>query len=87
MIEIGKTYYFVCHAYYHWVGTVVKITGKKECIVNNCVRVHACGRDFSGFFADGFGDDTTYTVWPDGTSVSDWFCVAPFEHRVPRRKK
>ena len=83
MIEVGKKYYFMCHAYHHFIGEVVKITGKKEAVLKNVIRVYSCSRGWTEFFRDGAANDTVFTEWPDGTSLNDWFAVTPWNHPIP----
>ena len=84
MIEVGKRYYFMAHAYHHFLGEVVEITGRKECVLKNVIRVQSCSRGWTEFFRDGCKKDTTYTVWPDGTEISGWFAAIPWKHPIPK---
>lgn len=86
MIEVGKRYYFVVHAYHHFLGEVAEITGKKECVLRNVVRVQSCQRGWTEFFRDGCCDDTNYTAWPDGTEVDNWMVAVPWPHAIPGEK-
>ena len=82
-LAIGERYYFMTHAYHHLIGEVVEITGKRECVLKNVVRVQHCARNWTEFFANGCKDDTNYTIWPDGTEVSGWFIKVPWNHPIP----
>lgn len=88
MIEVGKTYYFVPHPYYHYVGTVEAIEGPDRYRLRDCVRVHTDNQqDFTAFFANGFQISTIFTRWPDGATLTGPFIVeAPFAHKVPEVK-
>jgi hypothetical protein len=81
-MKIGETYYFVQHAYYHFLAEVAEILGPKHVRVTRCVRVHSCRRDFTSFFRDGVGTDTAYTHWTD-TELSGWICAALWHHPIP----
>lgn len=82
-MRIGGVYYFVEHAYYHWIGEVVAITGRREVILRHVRRIHSCARDFTAFFRDGAKNDTVYTIWPDGHNVSNWMTATPWPHAIP----
>jgi hypothetical protein len=86
MIEIGQKYYIVAHVYYHFVGEVIAVTPRTVTLKNVC-QVHACRRDWSAFFAEGFRADTSYDVWPDGTVVPIGLQYAPWPHAIPREPK
>lgn len=66
-LELGKRYYIIAHAYWHFAGEVTAITPRGVSLKNVC-QVHSCQRGWSQFLKDGFGTDTTYDVWPDGAA-------------------
>lgn len=82
-MEVGKRYYFVEHAYYHYLGEVVEITGPRSAVLRNVVRLHSCSRGFTEFFRDGIMQDTEYTVWPDGHETCDCINITPWNHDIP----
>jgi hypothetical protein len=84
-IKEGQTYYFLLHAYHHFIGTVVEITGKKECVIKNVRRVQSSQRGWTDFFAQGAGsgNETVTTTWPDGMEISGWFAAVPWNHPIP----
>ena len=69
-MEEGKRYYVIAHAYFHYVGEVVRVIGPKTVELRNVCQVHSCGRNWTEFFRGGIGEDTKYDVWPDGLVVS-----------------
>ena len=83
MIELGKSYYFLTHAYHHFLGTVTEVTGRKECVLSNVRRIQSCTRNWTRFFANGARKDTNFTTWPDGTEITGWFVCAPWKHPIP----
>ena len=85
-MEPGQKYYIIAHAYWHYVGEVVKVLGPKTVELRNVCQVHSCRRNWSEFFAKGFGTDTQYDVWPDGTTVTA-IAFTPFEHEIPTTRK
>lgn len=85
-IEVGKKYYFIVHAYHHILGEVVSIEGKKDCTLNNVIRIYSCSRGWTDFFKEGCKNDTNYEVFPDGTEVSGWCLAAPWSHSIPKEK-
>lgn len=82
-MEVGGRYYVISHAYFHYVGRVTEITGKNRCRMTELTAVHACGRPWTKFFADGFKDDTNYDSLPDGdVNVLNYF---DWKHPIPRK--
>lgn len=41
-MEVGEKYYIVAHAYYHYVGEVVKVIGPKTVELKNVCQIHSC---------------------------------------------
>ena len=80
-MEVGKKYYVISHAYYHYVGEVVQVN-PRTVVLRNVVQVHGCERGWTEFFAEGFKADTRYDVLPDGSglSVINYF---PWPHEIP----
>lgn len=84
-MEVGKKYYFMVHAYHHFIGEVVEVHGPNRCIINNVIRVQSSNKDWTRFFKEGIkGKDTNYTIWPDGTRISGDFVCVPWNHPIPR---
>lgn len=84
-MQVGESYYFVEHAYYHYLGIVREITGPMSAVIDNVVRVHSCNRDFTAFFRDGIRkDDTVFTVWPDGHETGSCINITPWKHSIPK---
>lgn len=81
-MEVGKKYYIIAHAYWHYVGEVVEVLGPKTVKLKNVRYVHRCQRTWTDFFAQGIKNDTTYFVWPDGTVVTA-IIFTPWEHKIP----
>lgn len=79
----GKAYYVVAHAYYHFIGVVVKVM-PRSVVMRSVVQVHSCSRGWSRFFAEGFGEDVRWDSWPDGTELPiGSMPVAPWNHELP----
>ena len=85
-MQVGEKYYFIVHAYHHFIGEVVEILGTQRVKVINCIRVQSCGRGWTEFFEDGCKNDTTYTHWPDGKEFT-YIDATPWNHPIPKRKK
>jgi hypothetical protein len=85
-MEVGKRYYFIAHAYHHFLGEVVEITGQRSAILNNVIRVQSCKRGWTEFFRNGIlsKEDTVYTVWPDGHETGPCISITPWHHDIPR---
>ena len=85
MLEIGGKYYFLVHAYYHYLAEVVAIHGVRRCSVKNLVQVHSCGRGWSAFFKDGCKNDTKLDHI--GSSPDFSYQIAfDWPHAIPERK-
>ncbi len=84
-MEVGKKYYIISHAYWHFVGEVVKIVGPKSVELRNVCQVHSCRRNFTDFFKTGFSNDTQFDVWPNGTTIGV-INYAPWEHQIPTKR-
>lgn len=85
-MEVGKKYYFMAHAYHHFIGEVVEITGPKSAILKNVIRVQsASGTSWTEFFKEGITENCVYTIWPDGQEVGPCFSITPWNHPIPRK--
>lgn len=82
-VKIGEKYYFIQHAYHHFLGEVVEVLGKNSVTVKNVIRVYSCSRGWTEFFRDGCRKDTTYTVWPDGHAIHNFQSSTPWCHLIP----
>lgn len=91
MVEVGKSYYFMEHAYHHYIGRVVAITGKREVDIEGdgpgkpVVKVHSCKRGWTEFFRDGMKKDTSYDLLPGPKSIT-YFDATPWNHEIPDTK-
>lgn len=87
MLEVGKKYYIIAHAYYHVVGEVVELT-PRGVKLKNVAQVHSCRRRWTEFLKKGFADDTDYDIWPDGTIIPIVSLPAiPWDHEIPTKRK
>lgn len=84
-MEIGKSYYIIAHAYWHFVGTVVDMTAKTVTL-DPVVQVHSCGRGWTEFFKDGPKSDTRFDSWPGRTVVALGLPYAPWKHEIPKKE-
>ena len=82
-MEVGKAYYFMSHAYHHFIGVVVEIGGPSRARITNVIRVQSCRRGWTEFFAEGLKDDTIYTHFPDGW-VTGAFGIFEWNHDIPK---
>lgn len=81
-IEVGKRYYFVAHAYFHYVGTVTEVLGIRRVALADVVQVHSCGRSWTDFFKDGFKADTRYDVIGTVPDLTYLWAIA-WAHKIP----
>lgn len=86
MIEVGKKYYFIVHAYFHYLGEVMEVISSRRVKIRNVIQVHSCARNWTQFFADGCKDDTQYDVLPDGVEFDYSLPVTPWPHEIPTTK-
>jgi hypothetical protein len=83
-MKIGDKFYFMTHAYHHFLGEIADMPMPKTVILKDVVRVQSCARGWTEFFRDGAKNDTTMTHWPDGTEVCGWFTAVPWVHDIPK---
>lgn len=85
MIEIGKNYYFIKHAYYHYVGRVTEILGVRRVALDNVVQVHSSKKSWTEFFKSGFGVKGT-TKYDIIGSSPDFEFLGCFDwpHEIPK---
>jgi hypothetical protein len=85
-VEVGGTYYFKEHAYYHYIGTVTEILGVRRVALKDVVQVHSCQRSWTLFFQDGFKKDTRFDVIG---AAPDFGYISAFAwpHDVPASKE
>ena len=86
MIEVGKSYYFIVHAYHHYIGTVEKELGVQRVSLKNCIKIYSCDRDWESFFRDGCRkDDTRYDFVGNKPDVRFFDCFE-WNHPIPGAK-
>lgn len=83
-VEVGKRYYIMQHAYHHFLGEVTEILGKNSLVLKNVRRIYSCQRGWTEFFRDGCGDDTIYTIFPDGYEIHNYMSAAPWKNSIPK---
>lgn len=80
-LQTNKPYYFMCHAYHHFVGVLKKTNGKRMGYVTKLVRIQSCKRGWDKFFEEGMMSDTKYARFPDGELT--WFAAFEWNHPLP----
>ena len=83
-MKVGESYYFIVHAYHHFIAEVAEILGTQRVVTKNKIRVYSCRRGWTEFFRDGLKDDTTYTHFPDGGEFT-YLTADPWKHPIPKR--
>jgi hypothetical protein len=83
MIEVGKTYYAMVHAYHHFVFEVTAVLGQKHVEAKNIVRVQSSNRDWTDFFREGFAAGDNYKHFPNG-ELSGWYGIFEWKHPIPK---
>lgn len=82
-IQVGHRYYFIVHAYHHFLGEVVEVTGKKSCSLRLASKIHSCGRGWEEFFRDGCKSDTRHDFIGDVEEIDGWMFVKEWTHKLP----
>jgi hypothetical protein len=84
-MQVGKAYYFMVHAYHHFIAILDEVTGKQAGKVSHVIRIQSSQKDWNDFFSSGLGDDTTtvYKHFPDGSIT--WFAAFEWNHPIPKR--
>jgi len=70
MIEVGKNYYIIAHAYHHYLLTATEVTPRSVSF-DWALKIHSCQRNWTKFFAEGLGSDTKFDIMPAGTVSYD----------------
>ena len=84
-MEVGKAYYIITHAYFHYIGIVDEIVGPKTVRLCNVIAIHSSQRSWTEFFRDGIKAGDRYDVMPDGgtvTAINVW----PWDHKILTEK-
>jgi hypothetical protein len=64
-MEIGKTYYVISHAYFHYIGTVEKIISDRLVSLTNVVQVHSSSKSWTEFFKQGIDSKDRFDLMPN----------------------
>lgn len=85
MVEAGRQYYFIIHAYHHVIAEVIEVLGRRHVDAKKVAWIYSCKRGWDLFFKDGAKEDTTFRAFPDG----DFVYQAAFEwkHPIPGHKE
>ena len=88
MVEVGKTYYLILHAYHHVIAKVKVITGKREADLEFVTWVYRSQRNWTQFFAEGIGEEgvTTYHRFPNAHGTT-WIGCFDWPHPNPSEDK
>lgn len=88
MIEAGKRYYIMVHAYHHYIVDVVEVYAPMRAKFGRREKVHSCRRGWELFFKEGAKGDTEFMIFPEGGEAT-FFDFSPWNHDFPsdaRRK-
>ncbi len=84
-MQAGKVYYFMTHAYHHFIARLVEITGKREGRVDQVRRVQSSqNQPWTDFFKNGPTESTVLEHFPDGEIT--WFAAFEWKHPIPNKK-
>lgn len=85
-VEKGKTYYFIAHAYWHFIGEVTEILGVRRVACRRVIQVHSCQRDWTRFFREGVKkSDTKFDVIGE-TPDMGYIVAHAWNHPIPESK-
>lgn len=85
MVEVGKRYYFIAHAYYHLIGEVTEVLGVRRVALKDVIQVHSCPRNWTQFFAEGCKGDTRFDVIGE-TAETSFLLAHVWKHGIPTKK-
>lgn len=84
MVEVGKRYYFIAHAYYHLIGEVTAILGVRRVALKDVIQVHSCPRPWTLFFRDGCKGDTRFDTIGETAEVG-YLMAHAWHHEIPKK--
>jgi hypothetical protein len=84
-VVVGGVYYFIVHAYHHFIAEVVEITGRREVVVGPQAWIYSCRRDWTKFFRDGALKDTTSRTFPPGQY--EYLAAFRWKHPIPEDRQ
>ena len=85
MIEVGKKYFFLAHAYHHYIGEVVEVS-PRWAKVKNCVKVMGDSRGWEKALFGGYSREMSIQHCPDGTLIPiGTMPIHPWNHEIPKR--
>lgn len=64
-LEPGQAYYFIVHAYYHYIAVLKKNLGVRRASLTKVRQIHSCQRGWTEFFKNGMADDTRFDTLAD----------------------
>ena len=86
MVEVGKKYYFLSHAYHHYLGEVVEVS-PRWVKVKNCCKVLTDPRGWEACLFEGYKPGMRIQFVPDGTLLPvGHMPIHPWNHELPKRK-
>jgi formate/nitrite transporter FocA (FNT family) len=80
---MGKSYYFIIHAYHHVIARMVEITGKREGDVEDVRWVYSSTKTWTQFFQEGAGttEETICRYFTPGSIT--WIAAFDWPHPIP----
>ena len=84
-MQPGKVYYFIVHAYHHFIARLDEITGPQKGRVSHVYKIHSSTRGWTEFFEEGAGKagsgTTNFMKFPPGEIT--WMAAFDWNHPYP----
>jgi hypothetical protein len=83
-VEPGKCYYVIVHAYHHFIGEVIEVTGRKSATFTKLRWVYSSTLNWTEFFKKGCTrKNSTIHDWPDGEIGWENGGIFNWKHPIP----
>ncbi len=85
-MKVGKRYYIISHAYYHYIGEVTKVKTDRLVSLTNVVQVISSQRNWTDFFSKGIQNGDNYHIIGDMPNCQ---VINSYEwpHEIPKERK
>jgi hypothetical protein len=81
-VKVGERYYFIAHAYFHYLGTVSEVLGVRRVALRDAIQVHSHSGNWTEFFRRGITTGTKYDVIGDIPDVG-YIAAIAWKHELP----
>ncbi len=85
-MKVGQTYYFITHAYYHYLGEVAEILGVRRVACRRVVQIHSDSRTWTEFFRVGCRDGKTKLDVIGEAADMSYIAAFVWHHDIPEER-